>query len=440
LFVGSFREKVLKMFLKDRQTFILFNLSLVTFLVMLGLSFVAPILPSYAESFQVSYIQVGLVISSFAITRMILDIPTGFILKRVDKRLVMMLGLSLIVISSVIAGAAPDYNVLLLGRTIEGAGSALYVTTATVFLAQIAGKEKRGKVMGTYSGILLLGAIFGPTFGGVIASYYGIRAPFFAYAIAVGAGLIPTFILPKLSVPNDSSRSQNWRSTFHDIRSILFYPSFFLGTLATFALFFMRTGVRSMLVPLFAANNLRLDSNAIGFVLTLAGITTAVTMVPMGSLSDKIGRRNPLIACLLLTAAATLLVPYTDDLLLLSLSMAVYGAVIGLSGPIAAFVTDVSPPNKLELSMSLYRMISDIGFIGGPLILGYLVDTSGTLALVGTSSAHIGVLPFAVASLLAAIVGLSLFKAKDPVKDNTLCDFGEPRMESGEFKINVNKD
>jgi DHA1 family multidrug resistance protein-like MFS transporter len=414
--MSAFRGKVLTMCAKNRQTFILFNLSLVTFLVMLGLSFVAPILPSYAESFQVSYIQVGLVISSFAITRMILDIPTGFVLKRVDKRLVMMLGLVLIVLSSIIAGAAPNYDVLLLGRTIEGAGSALYVTTATVFLAQIAGEEKRGKVMGTYSGILLLGAIFGPTFGGVIASAYGIRAPFFAYAIAVGAGLIPTFILPKLPVPNNSSSSQNSRSTFHDIRSILLYPSFFLATLATFTLFFMRTGVRSMLVPLFAANNLGLDSNEIGIVLTLAGITTALTMVPMGSLSDRVGRRNPLIVCLLLTAAVTLWVPYTNGLLLLSLSMAAYGAVIGLSGPIAAFVTDVSPPGELELSMSLYRMISDIGFVGGPLILGYLADTSGTLALIGTSSAHIGVIPFAVAALLAVAVGLSLFKANDPVK------------------------
>ena len=390
---------------------------------MLGLSFVAPILPSYAESFQVSYVQVGLVISSFAITRMILDIPTGFILKRVDKKQVMMLGLSLIVISSVIAGAAPDYNVLLLGRTIEGAGSALYVTTATVFLAQIAAKEKRGKIMGTYSGILLLGAIFGPTFGGVIATAYGIRAPFFAYAIAVGAGLIPTYILPKMPASNNASKSENLRSSFHEIRSIMFYPSFFLATLATFTLFFMRTGVRSMLVPLFAANNLGLNSSDIGLVLTLAGITTAVTMVPMGSVSDKIGRRNPLILCLLLTAAVTLWIPYTNNLLLLSLSMAAYGAVIGLSGPIAAFVTDVSPPGKLEMSMSLYRLISDVGFLGGPLLLGYLVDTSGTLAIVGTSSAQIGVIPFAVAALIAIVVGLSLFRSKDPVKDNSLCDF-----------------
>jgi hypothetical protein len=38
---------------------------------------VSPILPAYAESFQVSYALVGFVISSFAVTRMILDMPAG---------------------------------------------------------------------------------------------------------------------------------------------------------------------------------------------------------------------------------------------------------------------------------------------------------------------------------------------------------------------------
>jgi DHA1 family multidrug resistance protein-like MFS transporter len=300
---------------KDKQTLILLNLSFVTFLVMLGLSFVSPILPGYAESFQVPYVEVGLVISSFAVTRMILDIPTGFLLKKIDKREVMIAGLVLIVVSSIIAGVAPNYTILLVGRTIEGAGSALYVTAATVFLAQIAGKEKRGHAMGIYSGMLLLGSIFGPTFGGIVGSIYGIRAPFFAYALVVAVGILPTFILPKMPVSDGSKSPLKLHSAFGDMRSILIYPSFFLASLATFVLFFMRTGVRSMLVPLFAANNLGLGSGDIGLVLTLAGITTAATMVPMGTLSDKIGRRNPLILCLLLTAAATMWIPYSSNLL-----------------------------------------------------------------------------------------------------------------------------
>jgi DHA1 family multidrug resistance protein-like MFS transporter len=392
------------------------NLSLVTFLVLLGLSMVAPILPTYAESFQVPYILVGFVISSFAVTRMVLDMPAGVLSKRYDKKKIMITGLILIVVSSVLAGLASSYIVLVIARMIEGAGSALYVTAATVFLAQIAGTEKRGQWMSLYMGLLLLGSIFGPTFGGVLAATYDIRTPFFAYALVSGLGVIPTLALPKLSNSGDTPLASEPMPILSDMRQVLSAPSFLLATFATFALFFIRTGVRSTLVPLFAANNLDLNTDAIGLILTIAGIATAITMVPMGSLSDRIGRRNPLVICLLLSAIITLLIPFSIDGGILSVSMIAYGAFIGLSGPMAAYVTDLSPQDKLEVSMGLYRMISDMGFVAGPLLLGYLADITATHVVGETHSGLIGVLPFAVASLILVVAGLSLLRAIDPVR------------------------
>jgi DHA1 family multidrug resistance protein-like MFS transporter len=405
----------------EGQVSVVLNLSAVTLLVMLGLSMVSPILPSYAQSFQVSYTLVGFVISSFAITRMVLDIPASFLSKRYDKRIIMIFGLVLIVIASVIAGLAPDYSVLLLGRLVEGAGSALYVTTATVFLAQVAGIEKRGRLMSIYSGMLLLGAIFGPSFGGLVATVYNIRAPFFAYAAVSGLGVIPTMMLPKTANSENVSSSRKNRSAVNDMWTALSYPSFFLACLATFTLFFIRAGVRSTLVPLFAADNLSLGSDAIGLVLTVAGVTTAATMVPMGGLSDRIGRRNPLILCLFLSAAVTICIPYSENILELSMFLAAYGAVIGLSGPIAAYVTDVSPQDKLEVSMGIYRMISDVGFVVGPLLVGYVADVSATITSTGGAVLkQITFVPFFLASLITVVAGFALLKARDPPKSKNM--------------------
>ncbi|MFX0108739.1 MAG: MFS transporter [Candidatus Hodarchaeota archaeon] len=392
------------------------NLSLVTFLVLLGLSMVAPILPTYAESFQVSYTLVGFVVSSFALTRMFLDMPAGFLSRKFDKKKIMMSGLVLISTSSVLAGLAPDYVTLVIARMIEGAGSALYVTTATVFLAQISGEEKRGQWMSLYMGMLLLGAIFGPTFGGIIADMYDIRAPFFAYAIITGISLIPTFVLPNL--PNSGNGSSLSRGDIlRDMREVLSNPSFLLVTFAVFTTFLLRTGVRTTLVPLFAANNLGLGSSAIGLVLTIGGITTALTITPMGSISDRIGRKIPLALCLILSAGATLLIPFSTDLSTLSVALAVYGAVIGFSGPSAAYVTDVSPQDKLEISMGLYRMISDFGFVMGPLLLGFLADITATPVVGASHSGLIGIVPFVVVSIILIVAFFVLLKADDPAKD-----------------------
>ena len=392
------------------------NLSLVTFLVLLGLSMVSPILPTYAESFQVSYTLVGFVISSFAITRMLLDMPAGILSRKFDKKKIMISGLILISTSSVLAGFAPNYITLIIARMIEGAGSALYVTTATVFLVQISGEEKRGQWMSLYMGLLLLGAIFGPTFGGIVAATYGIRAPFFAYAIITGLGVIPTLVLPKLTNSGNVSSNLNLREIFRDMRQVLSTPSFLLVSFVVFTLFLLRTGVRTTLVPLFAANNLGLNEVSIGLVLTIGAITTALVIVPMGSISDRIGRKIPLALCLILTAGVTLLIPFSMDLLTLSIALAIYGAVIGLSGPAAAYVTDVSPQDKLEISMGLYRMISDFGFVVGPLLLGFLADVTATPVEGASHSGLIGVLPFVMASVVLIVAFFVILKADDPVR------------------------
>ena len=392
------------------------NLSLVTFLILLGLSMVAPILPTYAESFQVSYTLVGFVVSSFAVTRMFLDIPAGLLSRRYEKRGIMITGLVLLSTSSVVAGLAPNYITLVIARMIEGVGSAFYVTTATVFLAQISGEEKRGQWMSLYMGMLLLGAIFGPTFGGILADVYDIRAPFFAYAIITGLAVIPTLVLPKLVNSGNASTSLQPGEILQDMRQILSNRSFLLVTFAVFTMFFLRTGVRSTLVPLFAANNLGFDAAVIGFILTVGGITTALTITPMGSISDRIGRKIPLALCLLLTAGITLAIPFSTDLLTLSIAIGIYGAVIGLQGPSAAYVTDLSPPDKLEISMGLYRMISDFGFVMGPLLLGFLADLTAVPVEGASHSGLITIVPFIVASFILIIAFFLLLKAKDPVK------------------------
>ena len=392
------------------------NLAFVTFLVLLGLSMISPILPAYAESFQVSYTLVGFVVSSFAVTRMILDVPAGLLSSRFDKKKIMISGLVLLSTSSVAAGFAPDYITLVIARMIEGAGSALYVTTATVFLVQISGEEKKGQWMSMYMGMLLLGVIFGPTFGGILADTYNIRAPFFAYAIITGLAIIPTLILPKLTNSGNVFAPLELRGILHDMRQVLSHPSFLLVTFTIFTMFFLRTGVRTTLVPLFAANNLGLDSISIGLVLTIGGITTGFTLVPIGSISDRIGRKIPLALCLVLTAGITLLIPLSIDLLTLSIILAIYGVVIGLSGPSAAYVTDVSPQDKLEISMGLYRMISDFGFVVGPLLLGFLADITATPVEGASHSGLIGVLPFVIASVVLIVAFFVLLKADDPVR------------------------
>ena len=387
----------------------------------MGLSIIAPILPEYAETFHVNYTLVGLVVAAFGIARMVLDLPAGFLAQRFNKKKLMLLGLILVSSSSILAGFAQNYWMLLAARIIEGLGSAIYVTTATIFIALVTTPERRGFLMSIYSGFLLLGAIFGPSFGGFIADTYGITGPFFAYAIVSASGIIPTLILPHV---NNSNKEINNKiqNLYYQAWDYARDPRFIPVLPSIFSLFFIRTGVRSTLVPLFTNNNLGLNEFDIGILLTFAGIATACTMVPIGYISDKIGRRTPLLLSLIISAPVTVWIVFTNDFMQISIVMFVYGAIIGLSGPIAAYVTDIAPKDKLEIYMGVYRTVGDIGFVLGPLLMGFLVDLTNIPVMRGENI--VGLVewpPFAIAAVIMLLSGLILFKAPN-LKQSDLKD------------------
>jgi DHA1 family multidrug resistance protein-like MFS transporter len=379
---------------------------------MLGLSMVSPILPSYAQDFHVSYALVGLIISAFGIARIIMDLPVGKVSQKFNKKLIMLIGLVLVSFSSILAGVAPSYSILLLARFIEGAGSAIFITTASILLGQVVSGTRRGTLMSIYSGMLLLGTIFGPSFGGALATSYNIHAPFFAYAIVSAIGIIPTLVLPKESHAISPVHA-SYTFSLRDIKDALSNNGFLLILPAIFCLFFIRTGVRSTLFPLFAANDLKLSADTIGILLTIAGITTALSMVPIGIISDRIGRRNPLILCLALSAVFSIGIAFATNFISLLVMIGAYGAAIGLSGPIAAYVTDIAPPDKISIYMGLYRMIGDIGFVVGPLFLGFVADIT---SVTSEGVELIGWIPFVTAAVIMIIADLFLFKAPDPIR------------------------
>jgi hypothetical protein len=65
-------------------------------------------------------------------------------------------------------------------------------------------------------------------------------------------------------------------------------------------------------------------------------------------------------------------------------------------------------------------MISDMGFIAGPLLLGYLADITATPVVGETHSGLISIMPFAAAAILLVTAGLTLLKARDPIRERNV--------------------
>ena len=386
-----------------QRLFVILNLSLVSGFVILGVSIISPVLPQYALSFSIPVALVGWAVSAYALARVVMDIPAGFLADRFGRKRNMVFGLILIILSAIAAGTANNYVWLILARIVQGLGSALYMTSATTWVAQVTAGESRGRYMSLYSGLILAGASFGPTIGGYVAVQFGLHAPFFAYAVFAFIGLMATLPLKETT---DSVQTTQSRMRMRDIPSVLLNRPFLIVNCSVLALFFLRSGLRSTLVPLYASLNLGLSADKIGILLTVAAVATAVCTFPSGFLSDRVGRKKPIMACLFLSGIVALLIPLQGSLNSLIGIMVFFGLSTGLQGSIAAWPADVAPKDKLGTSMGVYRVMGDIGMVLGPITVSYVADYTGDLTVTST--------PFLIPALLCFVVGVLMIWAKDP--------------------------
>lgn len=362
----------------------------------------APVLPFYAKAFGASEFLIGLLISGYFLARALFDMPAGVMGDRKGQKRVMGYGLLLIATSSVLAGLAFNYWVLLAVRVTEGVGSAMYVTSSLALLAKVAPQQKRGQYMSYYVAALLAGAVSGPAAGGYIAISLGLRAPFFFYGLVgtVALGMMKAFL------PSEVVGTERTTVSLKNVGRVLRNPSFLLVNLATMSAFFVRGGINLVIFPLWSAERFGFDPGVIGLLLTVAALASIGTMFPSGHLADRYGRKIPFMSSLLLTATILPLIFYADSLSSLTMMMVMYGLAIGLHGPMAAWAADLAPADSMGTTMGLYRTLGDMGWVLGPLLLSYVAETTGPIAG--------NILPFLVASVWTALFGLLLILAKDP--------------------------
>lgn len=366
-----------------------------TVVVMLGQGVISPVLPLYAQSFGVGTAVIGLSISLFGAARLVANLPAGFLSERYGRRLLLVGGPAITVVGSLLSGLAPDIWLLLLFRFISGAGSALYMTGAMVYLVDITTDENRGRLMSIYQGSLLLGVTLGPAIGGFVAAAFGLRSPFFLVAaLAFLAMLWGMVRLPEtgLRVERKPSAAEEKVSlpepvqTRHGvILSLLRDPNFLLISLVSLSIFLTRSGGRLSLVPLVGRNRLDLDAAELGLIFALSNVVNLLVLLPAGTLADRLGRKRVIVPSLMSTAVAFVLYAVAGDPWVFVLAAVIDGA--GLAGVPAAYAADIAPANLRGVSMGLYRTFGDVGFVAGPVLLGWLADAGGFGRALGLNAA-----------------------------------------------------
>jgi MFS transporter, DHA1 family, multidrug resistance protein len=351
-------------------------LSAVAFFVAAGFGIVAPALPLFARSFGVSRTAAGAVISAFALMRLLSALSSGRLVNRFGERLILGAGITIVAVSSALAGLAANYPQLLALRGIGGVGSAMFTVSANSLLLGATTSAQRGRSIGAFSGGFLLGGIAGPGLGGLVTGW-SLRAPFFLYAgTLAAAGGVGLALLPRRPDRHGAGLAKATQSLL-TIPQAIRLPAFRAAAAVNLADNWAAVGVRSALVPLLVVEVLHRSPVWTGIGLTVFTLGNIVTLTLGSRLADRRGRRPLLLTGCLGSAAGTTLLVLPHSLPLFLAAMAVFGLGSGLLDVApGAMLGDVAG-GRGGTVVAAYQMAGDVGSLSGPVLAGALADSAG---------------------------------------------------------------
>jgi EmrB/QacA subfamily drug resistance transporter len=136
-------------------------------------------LPILQRDLHASVADVQWIVESYALFLSALILVGGSLGDHLGRRRIFAIGIVLFTLASLICGLAPNVNLLILARGLQGIGGAMLVPGSLAIIGASFSPEKRGQAIGTWSGFTSITAAIGPVLGGWLVQNASWRWVFF---------------------------------------------------------------------------------------------------------------------------------------------------------------------------------------------------------------------------------------------------------------------
>lgn len=357
-----------------------------------------PTLPLFIYSLGVDEGALGFIAAASTVVGIVVSLPAGVLSDLWGRRRVILL-------SMVVFATAPFFYLLVrtpwhlvLVRIYHGLATAMLGPVALAAVADTF-REGRGERMGWYSSATMVGRFLAPTVGGLLIFGQDFR---WVYLGCGGAGLLALLTalrLPRLDqVAQPEAPGARWATMRRELHFILTNRSLLLTSGVQAAQYFAFGAVETFL-PLYLMG-LGWEPRVIGPLFTAQVLVTAVTKPLMGRLSDRWGRRWPIVAGLLVGAGAMAAMPWIHAWGPMAALTALFGlGVAAVTASTSALVSDLSRAAAYGASLGVLSSVMDVGHSTGPMVAGLLVAAWGY----GPAFALIAVLLVVCAAIFATL-------------------------------------
>jgi MFS family permease len=313
---------------------------------------------------------VGIVEGAAETTASLLKVVSGYWSDKIKRRKpFVFFGYSLSTIAKPLFAFATIWSFVLFVRVIERIGKGLRTAPRDAIVAESSDESVRGKAYGFHRAMDGIGSVTGAALAFLLLPILGYRTIFlFAFIPAIIAVFFILFIKEKKTpVKEEDPKEISIKLSFKELSMNL---KLFIIVSSIFAL-----GHFGYAFLLLRAVDIGLTDDMAILLYVLFYIVYTVCAIPLGILSDKIGRKPVLRAGYALFGITSLGLVFTSNIYSILLLFVIYGIFYAMiDGAQRAFVVDLAPEHLKATALGTFHTAIGLVALPGGYIAGLLWD------------------------------------------------------------------
>lgn len=352
--------------------------------------------PFLKAQFGVSYVELGLPLTVFAVISGLTQAPMGYLADHIGARKILLMGLTLGGFALIMLGLHLSYSWLIASAVLLGLANSVYHPADYAILSTHMDVTRMGRAFSIHTFAGFLGGAVAPAIVAALVATVGGRG---ALIVAGATGPLVALLLVVVGIP-DASAADRKVDGARPLRQNIITPTLIVLTIFFTLLSLSNAGIGNFGVVALMSGYGASFSSA-NLALTAALGASAIGVLAGGFLADRTRRHGQVAAACYAVNAAIVLAIATVALpsLLLIAAMAAAGFFGGVIAPSRdMLVRNAAPPGGAGRAFGIVSTGFNIGGIVSPLLFGWIMDQNAPRWVFGVS------VVFMIMTVLLALV------------------------------------
>lgn len=353
-----------------------------------------------------SHAMVGGIISVWAASQLITQIPVGRLSDRIGRKKLIVGAFVITSLLALVYNSARSPAQFLALQAVAGLAVGCLWPPMMAQLADLTPASKRGRVMGTFNTLFFMGIGTGPLTGSYASTFFGSSFVFIIWSAIAGLGAIYGLLAFKeiAKAPELSSQGTELKKESAGLLKPGYWPTFLSACAVRSRGGFCQSFNNSML-PLYAVALFSASQPMIGALMSIHAVMLAVFNIPGGMMTDRWGRKSLALIGTFTATIGVLWYSFPTGYWALFAAVGFAGAGAAFSNPaLAALTADISTPQRRGEVYGYFLTSMQIGIVLGALLYGILADLVGlrmSVLVWGFSSFALSTLGFLIKETLS---------------------------------------